>query len=31
MRVIGVRFELNDPCVEIVGEIWGTTVIEKKK
>lgn len=23
MRVIGVRFELNDPCVEIVGEIWG--------
>jgi DNA-directed RNA polymerase subunit E'/Rpb7 len=25
MRVIGVRFELNDPCVEIIGEIWGTT------
>ena len=22
MRVIGVRFELNDPCVEILGEIW---------
>jgi hypothetical protein len=22
MRVIGVRFELNDPCVEIIGEIW---------
>ena len=28
MRVIGVRFELNDPCVEIVGEI---TVIEKNE
>ena len=24
MRVIGVRFELNDPCVEIIGEIWVT-------
>ena len=22
MKVIGVRFELNDPCVEIIGEIW---------
>ena len=22
MGVIGVRFELNDPCVEIIGEIW---------
>jgi len=30
MRVIGVRFELNDPCVEIIGEIWGTTTITKK-
>lgn len=30
MRVIGVRFELNDPCVEIIGEIWGTTTISKK-
>ena len=28
MRVIGVRFELNDPCVEIVGEIWG--YVDKK-
>jgi len=23
VRVIGSRFELNDPCVEIIGEIWG--------
>lgn len=23
IRVIGARFELNDPCVEIIGEIWG--------
>jgi hypothetical protein len=22
IKVIGVRFELNDPCVEIIGEIW---------
>jgi hypothetical protein len=29
MRVIGVRFELDDPCVEIVGEIWG--FVDNKK
>ena len=23
IKVIGARFELNDPCVEIIGEIWG--------
>lgn len=23
IKVIGSRFELNDPCVEIIGEIWG--------
>jgi DNA-directed RNA polymerase subunit E'/Rpb7 len=23
VKVIGARFELNDPCVEIIGEIWG--------
>lgn len=22
IKVIGARFELNDPCVEIIGEIW---------
>jgi len=27
IKVIGARFELNDPCVEIIGEIWG----QKKK
>jgi len=23
IKVIGARFELNDPCVEVIGETWG--------
>jgi hypothetical protein len=29
LRVIGVRFELNDPCIEIIAEVWG--FVDKKK
>jgi hypothetical protein len=30
IKVIGARFELNDPCVEIIGEIWGKKNDKKK-